>query len=684
MDGNESEEDAAQASGETSEENSPAGSSRRRIHNQLDLIRAKTNSHLKKLRGNLDTWRKESSLMFRGDSAVTTEHRSGTSVGKDELSVANGNAIDEKQDISERNPNSQQESEAVEIIEEPSPPEQILESQHQESSPYGTTMPRLSTELQAEPVTSSYWGSETPNNLSQTSSQSGREVMEVSPLKKCFPPIYDSRNPTSPAVPMRPVLHPIFQQDSERPLQHDSFPDKPLFRQDNKTSTGSSHFQADYQNALSSNSSETVDILEDSAGPAAVLYTPLKRSAPTLENGVQRPANQVILSPPTLEVHQSGNIRIDRMPKMAVKADDLDAPPSQTNDISLQELPSVKSPRCHAALNSHNLKTQVPSPAKRSTPRTSKKTEISPQTNNEYSGMYNTPSLDQISEYKNSEPQSVSSHINPTRPAPLPPSVHTTIVQYPGPIRGYTVNTGQSSKAYPPPLPPPPIYRSSLTPPVAASLPRHLSYETEPRPYMPTTEPLPQAARRATPSLAWARGLFSRSWSSSQQARSSLTSGLGGLTSGVQWKPAIFRDSSRREFFSLSTSPSTSHNSPSSPVDTKRASGTWRHPSYRVWVHSQESPDHDKGSNEAECLFAEDLYKYALVQFACCCCWPIGLASRFLTATILRKKQRPVEVCIHTMGRELSWCALLMGISMYFVLIIFIFSLIIFSVGARP
>ena len=38
--------------------------------------------------------------------------------------------------------------------------------------------------------------------------------------------------------------------------------------------------------------------------------------------------------------------------------------------------------------------------------------------------------------------------------------------------------------------------------------------------------------------------------------------------------------------------------------------------------------------NVAERLFGKDIYKFCLVEMACCCCWPIGLASRILSSTV--------------------------------------------------
>ena len=96
--------------------------------------------------------------------------------------------------------------------------------------------------------------------------------------------------------------------------------------------------------------------------------------------------------------------------------------------------------------------------------------------------------------------RAVSHHIIPNRPAPKPPSVRSTVVQYPGPMKGYTVSATGATEAHPPPLPPPPLSLRPSAPPVPSPPPRYKYYDvTEPSPYMPTTEPLPEKARGVSP-----------------------------------------------------------------------------------------------------------------------------------------------------------------------------------------
>lgn len=269
----------------------------------------------------------------------------------------------------------------------------------------------------------------------------------------------------------------------------------------------------------------------------------------------------------------------------------------------------------------------------------------------------------------------------PQKPAPTPPPVRSTIVQYPGPLKGYTAPSAPSwSNAYPPPLPPPPPPRL-LAPTEQVLPPSYLNYDgSEPRPYMPTTEPIP----RKTVGLSflntirlWSENLSRKMRSSSDQSKPSTMSGFGGLVSSSQWKTRLFLGTSTRHFSSLSAAAG-SQDAPGSPVDPKKASGVWI---FQPSVSQSNVSMEDKGRNHGgdnipENLFGEDVYKICVIQMACCCCWPIGLASRFLSSTVYRDNRQPTHAFIHTMAANQTWYALLLGISLYFFLFVFTLSLL--------
>ncbi|XP_059149363.1 uncharacterized protein LOC131936409 [Physella acuta] len=63
-----------------------------------------------------------------------------------------------------------------------------------------------------------------------------------------------------------------------------------------------------------------------------------------------------------------------------------------------------------------------------------------------------------------------------------------------------------------------------------------------------------------------------------------------------------------------------------------------------------------------------------LMQVACCCCWPIGLAAKILTCTTSRKRD---ATCMAYMGRQMTLYALLVGIAFYMVTIVFLVSVLL-------
>ncbi|GFR64143.1 hypothetical protein ElyMa_000172600 [Elysia marginata] len=274
----------------------------------------------------------------------------------------------------------------------------------------------------------------------------------------------------------------------------------------------------------------------------------------------------------------------------------------------------------------------------------------------------------------------------PQRPAPKPPSVRSTIVQYPGPLKGYTDSLPSWDRTQPPPLPPPPPPRTVIPAVPPAVPPRYMYYDdTEPRPYMPTTEPIPHNSGGVSFLSSMREKWRARKTGSTSggQLRSSAMPGLGGLVSSISWKTSLLSNSVRRQFSSLTTS-SGSHDSPGSPVDTKKTNSAWVFQPSKL--HSDESvSDKERGrvkDNVSEFLFGEDIYKICLVQMACCCCWPIGLASRILASTVFQDRRRPSEVFIHTMAEYQSWCALLLGISFYLFFFVFTLSLLAVRTGS--
>ncbi|KAK3790251.1 hypothetical protein RRG08_034815 [Elysia crispata] len=280
----------------------------------------------------------------------------------------------------------------------------------------------------------------------------------------------------------------------------------------------------------------------------------------------------------------------------------------------------------------------------------------------------------------------LSHHITPNRPAPKPPTVRSTVAQYPGPLKGYTVSAARGTEAYPPPLPPPPPPRN-LTPSAPPPPPRYMYYDTnEPRPYMPTTEPLPHKTEGASflNNLrgGWKDSLFSTRKAGPTSEQPDAASGPGSFVFTVPWMSSMFRHPTSRQFSNLSTSTG-SIDSPTPPVDPKRSSKVWIFSSSKT--RSEECVDDTaRGKhkdNVAERLFGKDIYKFCLVEMACCCCWPIGLASRILSSTMLQGRRRPSEMVIHTMAQQQSWYALLLGISFYFFFLVFTLSLL--TVRAR-
>uniref|UniRef100_A0A2C9LV46 Uncharacterized protein n=1 Tax=Biomphalaria glabrata TaxID=6526 RepID=A0A2C9LV46_BIOGL len=64
-----------------------------------------------------------------------------------------------------------------------------------------------------------------------------------------------------------------------------------------------------------------------------------------------------------------------------------------------------------------------------------------------------------------------------------------------------------------------------------------------------------------------------------------------------------------------------------------------------------------------------------LFQMVCCCCWPCGLAAKILAALFPRDGGR--NSCVGIMARQLSLCALLLGIAVYLVMMIVFVALIL-------